>query len=622
MCGIAGIAGFEDRALLKKMCATLARRGPDDSGFFFDRGIGLGHRRLSIIDLEGGHQPMSNEDGTVWVVFNGEIFNFREIRAVLEKKGHRFRTGSDTEVLVHAYEEYGTGFVAKLRGMFAFAIWDSGGRRLMLARDRLGINPLYYHISERGISFASEIKAILENREIQRKVKLSALNDYLTFQAAVGPETLFEGICELLPGHALIFEKGVARVSKYWDIEDFSWNKASESTIVKLLVKQLTDAVRSHLESDVPIGMYLSGGIDSTTVLSLMQKLYPDNIHSYSVGFGYAETDELEYSRLAAERFGTVHREIIIDPKTLMQDAPEIVRLLEDPIADFGEFANFYLSKELKKSGLKVTLSGGGGDELFAGYQGHARAPFLEKARALVPYGLRKKMLLPVCRCLPMSFPNSLGSNTYAEALADDFYKTNGQLFPTEYERRMLYNKERLKKGALGNNIVRHYYFNSKIPGEQAITRAQYTDLKVYIDAHMLHGDKMNLGHAVEIRYPLLDYKLAEFAFTIPESLRIKNSIEKYILRKAAQKLNVPKEIIWKKKKGFISPLEIWLSGDMRSFAQDAIERSELIKKTMNMDYIRRLFGRTSDHWYAHKVWGLMVLALWHEIYFKDGGGY
>lgn len=623
MCGIAGIVGFEDKALLKRMCAAIAHRGPDDHGFFFDKGVGLGHRRLSIIDLAGGHQPMSNEDGTVWVVFNGEIFNFRDMRRELGKKGHKFKTNSDTEGLVHAYEEYGTGFVKKLRGMFAFAIWDCTKRTLLLARDRVGINPIYYHVSENSITFASEIKAILQNPDIKRKVSIGSLNDYLTFQAAVGPDTLFDGVYSLLPGHMLVFERGNAKISKYWDITDFSGTNLSEKEVIERLLNNLKDAVKYNLESDVPVGIYLSGGVDSSTVLSLMQNNYTGNIHSYSVGFGYSETDELQYSRLAAEKFGTVHEEIWIDTKMVLKDIPEVVALLEDPMADSGVFANFYLSKELNRSGLKVVLSGAGGDELFAGYQSHSRMAALERARSILPPGLRKQMLPRIGRALRPSFPKSLGINTFIESLAEDFYMTNGQLFPTEYERMKLYVTEwckRFKKERGGIARVRAYYLNNRIQKGRPLTRAQYTDLKVYVDEHMLHEDKMNLGHAVEIRYPLLDYKLAEFAFIIPEKMRIKNNVEKYIFRKAAQKLNVPKEIIWKKKKGFRSPLEHWLSGDMRSFAQDAIERSELIRKTMNQGYIKHLFRKTRDHWYAHKVWGLMVLALWYDIYFgRDG---
>ncbi len=617
MCGIAGIIGFEDKALLRRMCKTIAHRGPDDEGFFFDKGVGLGHRRLSIIDLAGGHQPMSNEDGSVWVVFNGEIFNFRELRRELEGRGHRFRTNSDTEVLVHGYEEYGMGIPNRLRGMFAFALWDCKKKSLMLARDRLGINPLYYTMFRGSLVFASEIKAILQCGEIERKVNYSALGDYLRYQVAIGPNTMFEGILELLPGHILVFGEGRPKVSRYWDITDFTFKGIPEEKAVKLLLGQLRNAVSSHLESDVPVGLYLSGGVDSSTLLALMRETYKGDIQAFSVGFGFTETDELGYSRKAAERFGAVHNEITIETGMVLGDMEAIVGALEDPIADFGEFANFYLSREVNKAGLKVVLCGGGSDELFAGYQGHARAPMLEKARVAVPRLLRKRLLPAVGSRIPLWFPKSLGLNTYIEHLAEDSYGTNGQLFPTAYERRMLFPKG-AGKITCGSERVGGYYLNPAIPEGQAMTRAQYVDLKVYVDEHQLHVDKMNLRHAVEVRYPLLDYRLVEFSFRLPPPLRIRDSVEKYVMRKVAQRLDVPKEIIWKKKKGFRSPLERWLSGDMRSFAQDAIERSELIRKTMNMEYIRRLFGRTKDHWYAHKVWGLMVLALWHKIYFEE----
>lgn len=625
MCGICGYYGFEDRILLNKMCNIIAYRGPDDSGFFTDKNIGLGSRRLSIIDIDGGHQPIHNEDESIWIVYNGETFNYKSLKSELETGGHRFYTSSDTEVLVHLYEEYGEEFVKRLHGMFAFALWDSIRKKLIIARDPIGINPLYYTAFEDKLIFASEIKALLEYSEIKREIDDIALNDYLIFQAPVGHRTLFNGISSLLPGQMIICFNGQIYAKSYWDFNNFTTSSLDEKALIQKLMDKLKETVQMHLVSDVPVGMYLSGGVDSATTLALMKMFYHDRINTFTVGFGYEDVDELKFAKETADLMDTGHKEVIIEPKNLMNDLDDIIWHMEDPIADFGEIANYYLSSEVNKRKIKVTLSGSGGDEAFGGYWGYKALINTNKMKRKLPAFITSKLLPSASKVLPIWFPKSLGIKTYAGYVSgEEVYKGNGGIFPVKDERRFFYSDSfynAIRDNGHGEHMAIKYFNNGAIPDNNVLSRAQYVDIKIYIDAHMLHADKMNLAHSVEVRYPLLDKELLDFSFTIPGTFKIKNSIEKYIFRKTvAESKLLPKKITDRKKKGFRSPIEYWLSNELKDFAQKTILESELINRVMNRNRLNFLFNRSSNPWFAQKIWGLFILAMWYDVYFQKNG--
>lgn len=622
MCGICGFYGFEDKTLLKRMCDIISYRGPDDSGFFTDKNIGLGSRRLSIIDVQGGHQPIHNEDESIWVVYNGETFNYKSLRRGLEDKNHKFYTSSDTEVLVHLYEEYGEEFIKKLRGMFAFALWDSVHKKLIIARDPVGINPLYYTIIGNTLLFASEIKALLEYSEIKRELDYTAVNDYLIFNAPMEDNTLFKGIKSLFPGHMIVVQGEQISVRSYRDFDNFSIASLGEEYFIEKLLDKLKETVQMHLVSDVPVGMYLSGGVDSATTLALMKMFYSDKINSFTVGFGYEDVDELIFAKETAEFIGTDHTEVIIEPENLIKDFKKIIWHLEDPIADFGEIANYYLSYEVNKKKIKVTLSGGGADEAFGGYWGYKALILADKIKKNLPSFITSTLLPFTSKALPIWFPKSLGIKTYSGYISgEEVYKGNAGIFPVKDERQFFYSNwfyDAFKDNGHGECMARKYFNNKAIPENNLLSRAQYVDLKLYVAPHMLHADKMNLAHSVEVRYPLLDRELLVFSFTIPQNLKIKNSVNKYIFRKTISKYGLlPKKITERKKKGFRSPVEYWVSNELKDYVQNTIIESELINNVMNTDKLGFLFRRSSNPWFAHKIWGLFILAMWHEEYFE-----
>ena len=625
MCGICGYYGFEDPGLLRRMCELISYRGPDDSGFFEDEKIGLGNRRLSIIDVAGGHQPIHNEDESIWIVYNGETFNYRNLRNELESKNHKFYTSSDTEVLVHLYEEYGEEFVKKLRGMFAFALWDSANKKLILARDPVGINPLYYAIIGNTLLFASEIKSLLEYSEIKKEIDYAALNDYLIFNLPMEDNTIFKGIKSLRPGHIIVCQNGQIYIKSYRDFNNFSIAQFNEDYFTEQLMDKLKETMQIHLVSDVPVGLYLSGGVDSATTLALMKMFYKGEINTFTVGFGYENIDELKFAKETADLFETKHDEIIIDPENLMKDFEDIIWHMEDPMADFGEIANYYWAYEANKNKIKVALSGGGADEAFGGYPGYKALIYADMIKKKLPFFMTSKVLPAISRNIPIWFPKSLGIKTYVGYISEEeVYKGNGGFFPVKDERHFFCSKwfyDEFKDNGYGEHMARKYFNNDAIPENHFLSRAQYVDLKLYTSPYMLHTDKMNLAHSVEVRYPLLDMELLDFSFTIPEKLKIKNSINKYIFRKTISKYNIlPEKIAQRKKKGFRGPLEYWMSNELKDYVQNSIIESGLINQIMNRDRLGFLFKRASNPWFAQKIWGLFILAMWYEIYFQKNG--
>lgn len=619
MCGICGFHGFEDRTLVKKMCKTLYHRGPDDEGFFFDKNVNLGLRRLSIIDTKGGHQPIHNEDESIWIVFNGEIYNYLDLKEKLEKKGHIFYTQSDTEVIVHCYEEFGIESVKKLRGDFAFAIWDSNKKRLILARDRLGVAPLYYTVIDNSIVFASEIKAILEYEKVKRELDFESLHYYLTFGYVPSPLTGFKNIKKLLPGHILIWENENYNISKYWDVESKTTN-FSEDYYLKNVTEIIKESVKIRLMGEVPLGVYLSGGLDSSTITAVVSKIFNKPVKTFSVGNDYEPVDELKYARIVSEKFNTDHHEIIVNSEKICKNIFKIFWHVDDLVADSAAIPEFFLSKEAKKK-VTIILSGGGSDELFGGYKNYENVIKMETFRRMIPEILKERIPL---------LANLLTKNeTYLDYAAffsskDDKalqYKTQGYLF--YYDKGRLYsdNLKVLTRSFEPKEIVKKYYFSDifKNYPKDIFNRLSYVDLKMFVpDNCLFHQERTGYANSVEIRAPFLDHKLVEFAFTIPPKYKIRRGQFKYIIKKA-MKNYLPKETLHRKKLGFPAPTNFWFSkGELMDFASSSLDESPVIKKYFDGSYVKYLLSNSELTKNSHKLWGLFVLSIWYKIFFED----
>ena len=617
MCGICGTAGFEDERLLRYMCSVMKHRGPDDAGTFLDTGVGLGHQRLSIIDLEGGHQPVHNEDESIWVVYNGEIYNHMELRNGLESKGHRFYSSSDTEVLVHLYEEYGLDLVQHIRGMFAFALWDSNTSTLLLARDRLGIKPLYYTILDGKLLFASEIKSILEYDEVKRSVNAAALHDYLTFRHTLADDTMFAGIKKLLPGHVMTYHEGDVSIRQYWDVPVGTGEVRSEDYYVKNLRKLLEESVRMRLMSEVPLGVYLSGGIDSGIITGLMSKMVDDPIETFSVGFGAeGEIGELSQAQVAADHFGTNHHELVIEQGAFTKHLPDIIWHNDEPVADPSALAMFLLSKMAKKH-VTVVLNGAGGDEVFGGYISYKVGLANERYHKIVPGVVRRGIVRPLVDAvsphLPSKFYVGLQSAT-REA------KEHGFLFAksvfSEENKDELYT-DRLRCQIKHDSFERatDTLFKNTSQGS-FLDRMMYADTKSYLVDHiLLETDKLTMSSSIEARVPIIDHKVVEFAAIIPPQLKLKGMTEKYVLKKVGQDI-LPPSARNRRKRPFKIPINTWFKDELNEMAEQVLDDSVIVregyfKPDVVQDIMRR--HKRSELLYNHQLYALLVFEMWHE---------
>jgi asparagine synthase (glutamine-hydrolysing) len=610
MCGIAGVyetthRGSDGAAGVRRMTGALAHRGPDAEGFLIDGPLALGVRRLSIIDLKTGHQPLANEDKSIWVVFNGEIYNYRELTEVLLARGHRFATASDTEVLVHLYEEYGEHCVRWLRGMFAFAIWDQRERSLFLARDRLGIKPLYYADTPWGLAFASELKAIALCPWVSRAVSPDALFAYLQYGYVPDPLTICEGVRKLPPGHTLTVAEGRAGAPRrYWDPARFFRNgsaPAREEEAAEALWARLESAVRSHLVSDVPVGAFLSGGIDSSTVVAIMAQEASGPIQTFSVGFREAGYNELPYARRVAEFFGTEHHELVVEADDLAV-LEDVLSALDEPFADPSAIPT-YLVSQLARQHVTVVLSGDGGDELFAGYDrylvDHRRRYFgmfgdaglggpLRRASDALPEGTPGKNYL-----YNLSLPRM---ERYLDTIS---------LFPARAISNLL--EPELIRSAPSLDAAR-----AAGEGLDPLSRLQDFDLRTYLPGDILTKvDRMSMANSLEARVPLLDHPLVEFACGVPARLRLRSGQTKYLLKRALTG-RVPEEIVTRPKQGFAVPLESWFSDRLSGFFRDQLgDASRLASVGFRLASVRALLElherkRRPDH--CRQLWGLVVL--------------
>ena len=610
MCGICGIYGVEDRALIQRMLSVLKHRGPDDEGIYTDANISLGHARLSIIDLtERGRQPMSNEDGNVWLSVNGEIYNFMELRLELEKKGHRFYSNTDSEAIVHAYEEYGLDFIDKLRGMFALALYDKKRQRLILARDPIGQKPLYYHSDGETLVFASEIKAILA-AGVKKDIDRDALYAYLAYQYTIGEKTMFKGIKKLLPGTMIIQEPGELRTNKYWDIKE-NIISGSDAYFIDKLRTLLEESTRLRMIADVPIGAFLSGGIDSSIVVALARPHVKDEFHTFSVGF---ETfSELEYARIVSQHLGTTHHEIMITADMVVQDLPQIAWHYDEPLGDAAIINNYYLSREARKY-VKVVVAGEGGDELFGGYPTYKRGlEFISLFK--IP---------PIFRNTAQCFFDLIPGKDNISTFGSKVHKFASYFTQPTYEKAHLYLTRQM------NNAEIDYMTKMKSPNVdnfaiypqgigQPLNKMLAIDCNNLLpEKFLMKADKAIMANSVEERLPLLDKEIIKFAFSVPQELKIKNGQEKYILRKTVNDL-LPEQIINRPKVGFGTPVGYWLSGKMRDLVITRLDKGDLIADFFKRDKIEALL-QNLDRAITYRpsvIWTLFALELWYEVHFK-----
>lgn len=618
MCGICGICSSNiDSGLLDKMCSVLMHRGPDDSGIFIDKNIGLGMRRLSIIDLKTGHQPIHNEDESLWVVFNGEIYNFKELREELEKKGHRFYTNTDTEVIVHSYEEYGKDCVKKFNGMFAFAIWDKNKKLLFLARDRLGIKPLYYYFSKDKFIFGSEIKSIISDATVPRQVDPIALHHYMGYEYIPAPLTIFKDINKLNPGHILVYKNNKVIIEKYWDITP-NINLTTQNSHQEKIYHLLKDSIKKRLISDVPLGVFLSGGIDSSYIVALSSELNEEPIKTFSIGFEEDSYNELEYAQKVAKLFNTDHHEKILKPD-IIEIIKKISYFYDEPFADSSSISTFLIS-EMTKKYVTVALSGDGGDELFAGYERYI-ASKIDRYYRLIPSIIRRNLIYKtLSKIRPQSQKKGL-INISKRFVEGSSFPVEGkhmrwQYFLNNGEKGHLYtqhiNSEIMKINSF--DLIENYYNQFKT--RDTLAREQYVDIKTYLsDAMLVKIDRASMANSLEVRVPYLDHRFVELTFTIPDSLKLKGFKTKYILKKAASKL-LPKTIIERKKQGFSIPIKNWLRDEIKDYAINTLS-SKNLDNFFNRYYINKLIeqhmSKKYDH--SHKLWALMNFQLWYENY-------
>jgi asparagine synthase (glutamine-hydrolysing) len=606
ICGLASRSGAVDPERLRAMSATLVHRGPDSDGQLADGPVGLAARRLSIIDLETGDQPIANEDGTVHVVQNGEIYNYRELRAALELAGHRFATRSDTEVLVHLYEEHGDAFAELLRGMFAVAIWDGTRRRLVLARDRFGIKPLYYRAGGDGLAFASELRALPRG-----EIDFDALEAFLAFNSIPGPHSIFRDVKKLPPGHLLVWEDGEARVSRYArpaPVPADQVRREDEDELAEELRARLRDSVRAHLIADVPVGVLLSGGVDSSLLAALAAQESSESVHSFSIGFEERSFDELEDARAVAAQYGTRHEELVLRPDAARL-LPALADAFDEPFADSSALPT-YLVSELASRHVKVALSGEGGDELFGGYYTYA-ADLLA-----LRFGWAAPLARPFVELLPSS--SKKASFDYkakrfvrgAKLPPLERHHAWKEIFSPEVRAQLTLQRP----GFDPVNVLRARFAETE--GAELLARLQDVDLGTYlVDDLLVKTDRASMAHSLEARVPYLDPLVSGLAQALPTKLKVSGLRKKRLLRKAAAPL-LPRRIVYGRKRGFSIPAAAWLRGELEPFARDVLsaetlKRQAFFRPVVVSDLIDRHVAGNED--LSRQLWGLLAFTLWYE---------
>ena len=634
MCGINGIAFSSrsgrrvDAAVLQRMRDVITYRGPDDEGIFIDGPVGLGHRRLSIVDVSGGHQPMTNEDGTLRITYNGEIYNHSDFRAQLEALGHIYQTHCDTETILHLYEEHGEHCVDYLRGMFAFAIWDQRRKELFIARDRLGVKPLYYvHTDEGSLYFGSEIKTLLEAGAIKPEINYRAMPDYLANHATSGEETLFRGVKRLLPGHVMLWRDGELRVSRYWDVSFVKHEDdgRSDKDYIAEWSELFRTSVRLRLMADVPLGMFLSGGIDSSAIAAVMSGMVTEPIKTFSVAFKEREANELEYARLIARQYKTNHHEVVVSPQDFFATLPKLVWHEDEPLAHPSSVALYFVS-QLASQHVKVVLTGEGSDELLAGYARY-RKTILNLAMGARYEGVAPAALRNVIRDrierLPGGRVRQKLLRTFLTLTPDieTIYFDNFAVFPRSLQNSLLTRDARERIGVIDPyEGVRSLL--AQTDATSMLDRLLYADIKTYLHELLMKQDQMSMAASIESRVPFLDHKLVEFTSSLPERLKLRGGTTKYILRKAMKGV-LPEQILSRPKMGFPVPIASWFRGAYRSVIDEYVLSDRAMERgTFNPDFIRELVNRHQNGGENHeeRLWALVNFEIWQRQ-FLDGEG-
>lgn len=620
MCGICGI--FEPKrdtpieaAVIRSMTGTLQHRGPDDEGVYCAPGIGLGHRRLSIIDLEGGHQPLSNEDGSVWIAFNGEIYNFQELNRRYLRSGHQFRTRSDTETIVHLYEELGEACFAELRGMFAIALWDARKKRLLLARDRVGKKPLFYSWNGQRLLFASEMKALWPAGGVSSELDIEALSDYFSFLYIPTPKTIHRQVRKLQPAHYVLVDQNGLREVSYWDIHFGEPASISETEWSERLLEKLREAVQCRLVSDVPLGAFLSGGIDSSAVVALMHELQPP-VTTCTIGFSEKDYDEASAAKEFAASLGTQHFEHIVKPRA-MDVVEKLAWHYDEPFGDSSAIPTFYVS-QVAREHVTVALSGDGGDENFAGYRRYKFDVIENRLRSLLPSLLRSRLFGPLGSWYPKLdwAPRVFRARSTFQSLARSplegyFYSVTAGA-PAEKLQLLGRDVVRELNGYNSLGVLRYHY--DRAGTTDSLSRIQYVDIKTYLtDDILVKVDRASMANSLEVRCPLLDHSLMELVAQIPSEMKLKNGNGKYIFKKALRTL-LPREVLTRRKRGFSVPLAQWFRGELKDFAQEKLLgcRDELL----NHAFINNCWDQ---HQKGHRdwstlLWSVLMFRTWQEI--------
>ena len=607
MCGICGILNFNklnkaDPVLAHRMCQKMIHRGPDGEGFYFDENLGFGHRRLSIIDLAGGSQPMANEDGTIWIVQNGEIYNYVELTKMLKVKGHKFKTQSDTEVIIHLYEEYGENCLKYLNGMFAFAIWDKKKARLFCARDRLGIKPFYYYKDKKRVVFASEIKAILCDDEVKRVPNRRAIAQYLSHMYTLDDGTFFKNIFKLLPGHCLTIEGGMLSVKQYWDVKYGEYFTGPEEKIISGLKELMRDSVRIHLRSDVPVGAHLSGGLDSSSIVALAAPELSSRLKTFSGAFEVkGNYDEREFIRLMVDRYKTDHYEIVPSAKDYIEALPKMVWHMDEPSIGSAVICHYLLCR-LVSQHVKVVMGGQGGDEIFGGYYRYFSGYLKDFARAFlagkIPPGDAAKTIVNFSRHL-----RTVGFN-------NAFLKIKRRRGLMELIRPEYFEGEELDKQSKPNGSLESFL---------------YWDVKNYLPGLLQIEDRTSMAVSVESRIPLLDYRLVEFMAKVPPHIKMKDLILKYMEREAMRDLLPGKIVNRKDKMGFYAPVAVWFKRELRPYVEDVIySKSFKERELFDMEKVKAkvdsYFSGGPD--FSEQLWMLINIELWYRIFIDREGAF
>jgi asparagine synthase (glutamine-hydrolysing) len=627
MCGICGEynpAGVQPLSV-STMLDALTHRGPDDEGLYCNGVIGLGNRRLSIIDLQGGHQPISNEDKTIWIVFNGEIYNYNSLRSDLLSRGHKFQTQSDTEVIIHLYEQFGDHCVSKLRGMFSFALWDEKNRKLLLARDHLGQKPLYYMQEGERFLFASEIKAIRAISKQSLDLDYESIHHYLSLRFIPAPNTMLCQVKKLPPGHFMVLQNGQVRnITRYWDLNFNEKTSGNEDDLLNELQDRLIKTVDLHLVSDVPVGAYLSGGLDSSLIVAIMAQDLKKEFQTFAVGVSEQDYNELPYARLVADKHRTDHIERTVEAN-LIQMLPTVIWHLDEPSDPIA--ACMFHAAELASQHVKVVLSGDGGDELFAGFDRYMGLNYLNNY-SRIPAFIRHKLISPTINFLPESFRYKSLTQKFRWVHTLSTMKGIGEQYAGAT---LFFRFSHQEKSTLFNQNIwsqLHNIDSSKIISEQfykenardPIDRMLYADYMTRLPEHSLMlSDRMTMAHGLEARAPFLDFTLVEFMATLPSHLKIRNRTTKYIMRKLAENY-LPEKIIKRQKQGFIFPIAYWFRDQLFPFIKNYLLNSHYVNEGIfQREYVTRLLeehkGNKADH--HVRLWMLLNLEIWHQLYIE-----